>query len=392
MRVDVAVVGAGPMGISFACALAANGMSVALIDKQPLESLREPAFDGREIALTHASREILQRLGIWSRIASSDIFPLRDARVFNGTSPFSMHIATGREEEREPLGFLVSNYLIRQAGFEVVSEFEGVMLHHATLERIDSDTRCAQLLLSDGTQIEAALAVAADSRFSQTRRQMGIAAQMRDNGRTMLVGRMSHSIAQAQDAWEWFGYGQTLARLPLGEYCSSVVLSLPKCEMGALLALDEEAFTARIAERYDHCLGTMRKQGEVHTYPLVSVYAERFVDRRFALIGDAAVGMHPVTAHGFNFGLQGQWRLAQEILSARMRGQDIGAASVLSRYQRDHRLATRPFYLATQAIVSLYTNDRLSAQMLRHAGLRFAERAMPVKAAITHHLTQRLRR
>lgn len=389
MRVDVAIVGAGPVGLSFASGLAAHGMSVALIDRQPLESLREPAPDGREIALTHASREILRNLGVWQRIEPREVFPLRDARVFNGPSPFSMTIAAGHEPTRTPLGFLVSNHLIRQAVFETASMHAGIELRQASLERIDSDARCARLWLSDGTHIEAGLAVAADSRFSDTRRHMGIAAQMRDNGRTMLVCRMQHDMPNDQTAWEWFGHGQTLALLPLGEHLSSVVLTLPKREMDTLLALGDDAFSAQVAQRFDHRLGVMHKRGEAHVYPLVSVYAERFVARRFALIGDAAVGMHPVTAHGFNFGLQGQQRLAERLLTARRRGQDIAAPNVLESYQRDHRLATRPLYLATQAIVSLYTDDRLPARLLRHVGLRIAERAAPLKGVIAHHLLQR---
>ncbi|WP_254280823.1 MULTISPECIES: 5-demethoxyubiquinol-8 5-hydroxylase UbiM [unclassified Halomonas] len=385
---DVAIVGAGPVGLSFAAALAADGVSVALIECQPLDALHDPQPDGREIALTHATRSLLQRLGIWQRISPQEVSPLRDARVFNGASPFAMTISSGRSEERTPLGFLVSNHLIRRAAFEVASSCKGIHWHQASVERIDSDDRCARLWLSDGTHIEAALAVAADSRFSETRRQMGIAAQMRDNGRTMLVCRMTHDKAHDQSAWEWFDHGQTLALLPLGEHCSSVVLTLTKHEMDELQALDDSAFAAQIARRFDYRLGEMRKQGEAHTYPLVSVYAERFVARRFALIGDAAVGMHPVTAHGFNLGVQGQQRLADRVLDARRRGLDIGASRVLSGYQREHRLASRPLYLATQAIVSLYTDDRLPARLLRYAGLRLAEHAAPLKGAIAHHLIQ----
>ena len=390
MKADVAVIGAGPIGLSFACALAAHGLSVVLIDKQPLDALREPAFDGREIALTHATQDILKRLGIWAHIDAADMYPLRDARVFNGASnAFSMHIASGREPEREPLGVFVSNHLLRKACFAAATAYPGITLLQATLQEIDTNEHGARLQLADGTRIRATLAVAADSRFSSTRRQMGIASRMRDNGRTMMVGRMWHAVPQERCAWEWFGYGQTLARLPLGDHCSSVVLSLPNREMDELLALDDDAFAAHIAQRFDHCLGEMRKQSEMHTYPLVSVYAERFVAQRFALIGDAAVGMHPVTAHGFNLGVQGQWRLAQSILAAHARRQDIGAPGVLSRYQREHRMATRPFYLASQAIVSLYTDDRLPAQLLRHAGLQIAQRTAPVKAMIAHHLMQR---
>ncbi|WP_148253602.1 5-demethoxyubiquinol-8 5-hydroxylase UbiM [Aidingimonas lacisalsi] len=388
MRVDVAVIGAGPVGLCFTRALASAGLSVALVDKQPLVALRDPTPDGREIALNHASQAVLKRLDIWSRIPADEVSPLRDARIFNGGSPFAMTISTGQGEARTPLGMLVPNFRLRQAAFDAVAECDGVSWHEAALQRIDSDSRHARLWLDDGTRLEAKLAVAADSRFSEARRQMGIGAEMCDNGRSMLVCRMRHDKAHDQSAWEWFDHGQTLALLPLEAHESSVVVTLPKREMELLTALDDDTFAANIAARFDYRLGDMRKQGEPAVYPLVSTYAHRFVARRFALVGDAAVGMHPVTAHGFNLGLQGQQELARRVIVAHRQAQDVGGPAVLVPYERHHRLATGPLYVATQAIVSLYTDDRPPARLLRHAGLRLAERAAPLKMAIAHHLTR----
>jgi len=120
----------------------------------------------------------------------------------------------------------------------------------------------------------------------------------------------------------------------------------------------------------------------------VGVYAHRFAAHRYALAGDAAVGMHPVTAHGFNFGLQSQQRLVKEIAAAAARGGDIGAPAVLARYERGHRLATRPLYEATNAIAALYNDSRLPARLLRGAALRAAHGVAPFRKMIAAHLTQ----
>ena len=108
------------------------------------------------------------------------------------------------------------------------------------------------------------------------------------------------------------------------------------------------------------------------------MYAHRFVGERSALIGDAAVGMHPVTAHGFNLGLASAQRLAQGIVEQQRRGADIAAAGMLARYQRGHRLASRPLYEATNAIASLYTDDRRPAGTAA-AGLRVAQGVAPFR-------------
>ena len=128
--------------------------------------------------------------------------------------------------------------------------------------------------------------------------------------------------------------------------------------------------------------------GTRHVYPLVSVYADRFVAPRAALVGDAAVGMHPVTAHGFNLGLQGQARLSEAVLRAHRGGADIGSDAVLARYQRRHHAAALPIYAATRMVIRLYNDGRLPARLLRRATLRVANRMAPFRRAIAAHLTQ----
>ena len=88
---DILVVGAGPAGLSFAAELAGSGLKVTLVERSPLEVLQNPPYDGREIALTHFTREIMQRLGIWRLIPENEIYPLRDAKVLNGQSDYQLH-------------------------------------------------------------------------------------------------------------------------------------------------------------------------------------------------------------------------------------------------------------------------------------------------------------
>jgi len=113
------------------------------------------------------------------------------------------------------------------------------------------------------------------------------------------------------------------------------------------------------------------------------------VGNRFATVGDAAVGMHPVTAHGFNFGLLGVQKLSQEILSAHKTGKDIGNQSLLLRYERTHRLKTRPLFLMTRLITEIYTKESPPAKFLRTALLHISEKLTPFKKSIALSLTGR---
>lgn len=388
--VDVVVVGAGPAGLSLACGLAGSGLAVALVEQQPACALAAPAFDGREIALTHPSRQILQTLGIWQRIDPAVVSPLRSARVMNGTSPFFLGFSAGHGQVEE-LGWLLPNHAIRQAAWQVVAGQPGVELVDGTSVTAIVPGRDANTVtLADGRQLSARLVVAADSRFSATRRMMGIGAQMRDFGKSMLVCRLHCERPHHHQAWEWFGYERTLAMLPLPGNQASAVITLPPAKIQALMAMDEAPFGQAVTGFFEQRLGQMQLCSTRHVYPLVGVYARRFAGPRSALVGDAAVGMHPVTAHGFNLGLHSAHRLAQMLRRAVAGGGDIGAARLLEAYERGHRLASRPLYEATNAIVTLYNDNRPPARLLRGAVLRAAHGMVPFRRLIAAHLTGRL--
>ena len=388
MKADVVIVGAGPAGLCLARSLSGQGLSIRIVERQPACTLAAPPFDGREIALTHASQQMLADLGLWQQFRPEDISPLRDAQVLNGPSPYALRIAAAAVG-KERLGCLVPNQAIRRAAFATVGECRDVeLLSERTIVDLSCSPHAVSLRLSDGRPLRARLIVAADSRFSETRRRLGIGARMEDFGKTMLVCRMAHERSHEQVAWEWFGYGQTLALLPLNGNLASAVLTLAPSEMNQMTSLDPQAFAREMERRFDGRLGRMELLGERTTYPLVGVYAERFAGLRSALVGDAAVGMHPVTAHGFNLGLQSQKRLADTLLDALHNGRDIGAPAVLQRYARAQQRASWPLYQATSLLVRLYTDDRAATRLLRDAGLRVAQNLLPFKTALARHLTQ----
>ncbi len=109
--------------------------------------------------------------------------------------------------------------------------------------------------------------------------------------------------------------------------------------------------------------------------------------KHFALIGDAAVGMHPVTAHGYNLGLGSAHLLAKQIIKADEKGQDYFSERVLEGYQRRHRPDSRLMYYGTNGIVKLFTNDKLTGKLTRKLVLRLSNRLPPVKWAIENKLT-----
>jgi len=378
---DVLIVGAGPAGLALAIALSHAGIDCSVLEQAPLAGLADPPEDGRDIALTHRARRILEALGLWQRLPADEIAPLRRAQVSNGDSAWLLPFESGADE---PLGWLVPNHRIRAACHALAGEQPGIRLHgDARAVAFGRDANSAWIDTADATRHRARLVVAADSRFSAVRRLAGLGAQMLDFGRTAIVCRVEHELEHEGIAHECFRHGYTLAMLPMTGRHASAVLTLPSDEAPGWLDLGDAAFAARLASRFDHQLGAMRCAGRRHAYPLVATYAHRMSGARFALIGDAAVGMHPVTAHGYNFGLYGV-----ETLAAALRGaKDVGDAARLQRWADTHRRETWPIWAGTNAIVRLFTDDRTPARLARSAVLRLASGFAPLKSAITRQLT-----
>lgn len=388
MHYDLVIVGGGPAGLSLACLAGGLGLRIAVVDKQGLDQLAAPPRDGRDIALTHRSVQILEKAGAWSTIAAEDIAPIRRACVKNADESHVLsfdHDCTGRPA----LGYLVSNQILRAALYRAAKRDENV-------EFITGDTATGLVLggplagisLASGKSLTAHLVVAADSRFSEMRRKAGIGADIRDFGHACIVCRLKHEKPHDGTAYEWFDTDQTLAVLPLNNRQSSIVITQPANSAARAMELPSQAFAADVERRFARRWGRMELSGERHAYPLVAVYADRFCGERFALIGDAAVGMHPVTAHGFNFGLKGAETLAGKVRGAIRSGLDIGSAAVLESYDQEHRRTTFPLYVATNALVRLYTADSIPARIARSGILRIGDRLSPIKGFMLRRLME----
>lgn len=411
---DVLIVGAGPAGLSLAISLAQAGFTATVVEQQAAATLAAPAPDGREIALTHPSRATLQRLGSWAELADGEVGTIGEAQVHDGplgqNSALQLDAsASGAGPAPEALGFIVPNHALRRSAYAVAARTPGVRIltgaqvtrvavlsTHAELDYVPSSAPSPSDSAAAGShptqRLRAPLLVAADSRFSATRRQLGIGAQMTDFGRTVIVCRMRHAQPHGNVAHECFGYERTLAVLPLpdapeGHPLCSVVVTAGSADAAALMALSAHDFAAQVQAQFDQRLGAMELVGERYAYPLVAVYAQRFAGHRCALLGDAAVGMHPVTAHGYNLGLAGVERLTAALVDARQRGQDIGSPAALSRYAREHHRHAWPIYQGTNAIVRLYTDARPVPRLLRQLVLQGARRLPPLQAAIVGQLT-----
>ena len=154
-----------------------------------------------------------------------EIYFLREARVLDGESDYSLtfpHPKKVRGREIDTLGYLISNHNIRRSAYESIKGFENVSFQTGQgVTKVTTDAHKATVTLENGEVLTAKMLVAADSRFSSTRRQLGISTDMHDFGRTVMVFRTKHTVPNEEIASECFFYGRTLALLPLGDYMTN---------------------------------------------------------------------------------------------------------------------------------------------------------------------------
>ncbi len=388
MNFDVTIVGAGPVGLSFARALSDTSLNIAIIDRQTSKSLANPPEDGREIALTHLSKKILTSFGIWQEIDQNEISLIKEAKVINGASPYSLHF-NHQDTSENTLGHLIPNRLIRAAAYKVAKESKAIkIITGVGVDSFNIDANKAEIKLSNKEIIHCSLMIAADGRLSSSRRSMGIPSEVKDFGKTVIVCKMEHEKPHSNIAYECFHYGRTLAVLPMVGNYSSIVITISSDQADAIMKMKDQTFNQDIQTRFNSRLGGMMIVGKKYSYPLFASHASHFHANRFALIGDASVGMHPVTAHGFNLGLRGSKTLATVIEEALSNKLDFASVEILSKYNQKHQRSTRPLYYGTNLLVDLYNSERLTAKVLRRLALRFGNNFWPVKKFIMGQLTE----
>ena len=212
---DIVIIGAGPVGLAFACGFANSKIKITIVDKISKKKLLNPDVDGREIALTHNSVNLLKKIKVWSQIPNKSISKIKEARVLDGISTYFLNFNYS-EIQKECLGYIIPNYLIKKYLFKKLNKIPNVnLINEVECLSINTENeKYSTVVLSNGKKMKTSIVVAADSRFSTIRKKMGISAFIHDFDKNMIVCRMSHEKPHNNIAYEYFRYNQTQALLP----------------------------------------------------------------------------------------------------------------------------------------------------------------------------------
>jgi len=370
---DILIIGGSLTGTTMAQAATKAGFRVIMLDQTELSVTADPAFDGRSYAVALASQRLLQGVGLWDDLAevAEPILGIKvsDGRVGEAPSRNHMHFDHA-ELGRDPMGYMVEDRHLRAVLQDAVLQNDEIDYRPGTKvigQRTEGET--VLVTLDDGSELSAALLLGADGRQGGTAERAGLKKIGWSYTQTALVCAISHERPLNGTAHQLFLPAGPLAILPLRDNHASIVWSEEKRAAQAIQELDDASYLDALRLRLGDFLGDINLRGARYTYPLSLNLAQSLVADRCALVGDAAHGVHPIAGQGLNAGFRDIAAMADVLNEARKRGEDIGNALVLERYQTWRRFDATALALATDRFNALFSNDNSALRMVRSLGM-----------------------
>ena len=377
MDSDIIIVGGGLNGSMMAIAAAKIGFSSIVLDSKESDTSRKNHFDGRSYALALSSVRLLKNIDVFEDIRdnSQPILDIKilDGKLVQGPSQFSLHF-DNNEIHDGPMGQMVEDRFIRNALFNKIYEndqidykFGSEVMEHKQKKGYISVT------LSNGKKLNTKLVIGADGKNSELARRTGIKKSGWKYNQTALVCAIEHEIEHNGLAWQYFLPNGPLAVLPMKDKRSSVVWTEQSIHAKAVNTYDKTKYTKILEARLGNFLGKFKVIGDRHSYPLELKIADRFVDERLALVGDAAHSIHPIAGQGLNAGFKDIAALAQVIQDAFLRGEDFGSLGVLKRYEEWRRFDSVQLAYTTDLFNKLFSNENEALRLVRNIGIKMLD-------------------
>lgn len=396
---DVIIVGAGIAGSALACSLssgfyaATKGLRIALVeahkvsDKLPAQGGEVKGFDARVSALTRASIDYFEKLGVWSAMTALRSCPFVGMQVWDARGTGEINF-DAQAMGVGYLGHIVENRVITAALMSAVREqrveildgcaVSSIMLPKAG-ERQQADGG-AQVTLNNGSRMTADLVVAADGAHSPCRQMLGMPVRAWDYQQDAIVCTVAVSQPHQYTAWQTFTGTGPLAYLPLmtepkssdhvGPHYCSIVWSQTRERAEQLLALPEAEFCQQLASALEFRLGDVVAVSRRQSFSLQQQHAIDYVHEGFALIADAAHTIHPLAGQGINLGIGDVQELAQTIAMATADGAPLGELARLQRYQRARKTDNLAMMAVVEGFKRLYEPVPLPVMWLRNWGMQ----------------------
>jgi 2-octaprenyl-6-methoxyphenol hydroxylase len=372
---EVAIIGAGPAGLVSAIALAAARVDTLLI-APPAQA------DHRTTALLAGSVTALDTLGVWQSCAPQAA-PLKKLRIIDDTRRLFRApeiLFTAAEIDCEAFGYNIENrHLI--AALQRRAAALDLRSIAAPALTIESEASAVIIRHADG-EARVQLAIGADGARSMCRTAAGIATRRHAYPQTALTLNLAHARTQDDTSSEFHTEEGPFTLVPLPNRRSSLVCVVAPTHCAELAAMDDAALSAEIERRAHSVLGPMTVEAGRGVFPLAVETADGFARNRIVLVGEAAHVVPPIGAQGLNLGIRDAATIAEIVADAHQRGDDVGGADVLTRYDTARRADIVTRTLAVDLLNRSLLSDFVPAHGARGLSLYLVERIGPLRRAM----------
>ncbi|HEX2840631.1 FAD-dependent monooxygenase [Hyphomicrobium sp.] len=388
-RFDIVISGGSFAGLAFARALTwalGDGIRIAIVDRSPRKETTAP--DARAFALSAGARRMLDTLGIWQAISNAaqpvTEIEITDSSLDAGIRPvllkYDNRLGDEGATDAEPASSIVPAPELEQALYRSVADAPGVtFLTPAEIIRFVDTGPGVSITLRDGSELTASLLVGAEGRRSPSRDEAGIKTIGWRYDQTAIVTTIAHERPHNARAIQHFLPGGPFAILPLPGNRSCLTWTEDAGEATRILALDDATFLAEVETRVAGRLGALEVVGPRQSWPLEMHLARAYIAPRFAILGDAAHGVHPIAGQGVNLAFRDVAALSEIVVDTMRVGLDPGNLESLGRYERWRRFDSALSAAAFDGLNRLFSNDQMLVRAARDFGLGLVDRLPGLK-------------
>ncbi len=376
MSDKVIIVGGGPVGSILALALQQKKIAFSMLEARAKAASHS---DTRALALSHGSRLILEKLGIWQAVeAKATVINAIHISQRGGLGRTKLNAA---DHNLPAVGYVLPYGALTQA-LDGALDTEQV-LYEAEVTKVKPRESSSEVIFNQqckSQMLASILLVVADGGRNLSEID-GIIKETKEYGHDALVSKVTAELPHNNIAYERFTPSGPMALLPNGGRKESNEFSLvwtgEKANIDALLQLDDSSFLTQLHEAFGDRIGKFLSIEKRISFPLKLSTLKSATAPHLVVIGNAAQTMHPVAGQGFNVGMRDAWTLADLISNTPQI--DLGGALMLATYNKQRSRDTRGGILFTDLLVNVFSNNVLGLGAMRGAGLGLLELLKPAK-------------
>ena len=384
---EVIIVGGGLAGNTLAALLASKGVQCIVIEAgEQIKNQKSEHSDPRALAITHASRRILESIGVWQQLPAEKVGRFSAMHVWDENGQGEIEFDSG-EICQPSIGNIIEQSVLQASLEQVVDNMPGITVHNQLrLRDLEWQEDSISAVLDDDQKLSAQLIVAADGVQSESRRLAGINNKVHDYQQVALACIVTTALPHENIARQRFLTNGPLAFLPMHNafQCGIVWSSTPE-QAEELMQMPPTEFNRALQRAFEQTLGEVLESEGRACFPLRRAQAEQYCKTRFALVGDAAHSVHPLAGQGANLSLLDVASLAQLVLQAKQSKRDIASTRVLRDYERWRKLENLTMMMTLESFKYSFENQNSPMPILRNTALDFANSIIPLKNTIMRH-------